>query len=398
MREAYLDLWTGLSGDMMAGAIVDAGWAEEEIQPVLDALRIPELRVTVETRRSHGLVGKGIRVDAVNEPPERSFGEVRRILDGSTLDPDVRERSILLFRRLAEVEGRLHGVDPDRVHFHELGALDSIADIVLTVAGLRALGVDRLHCGDVPVSRGVVETAHGPLPVPAPATLRLLEGLPIRWLPIEGEWLTPTGALVLSSLVDSFGPPPGMRLDRVGIGVGTRRSEDRANIVRLLVGSEIGANGESVGWISVIEANVDDLDPRHEAEAVGRLEAAGALDVFRVEAQMKKGRRGTIFTVLCRPEREEALGAVLLESTTTLGIRVRREMRRELERWIQPVETPYGPVRIKWSRFRGAARPMAEFEDLRRCGEAAGVPTWVVERAALMAAGEGEPPGTPPGM
>lgn len=392
MREAYLDLWTGLSGDMMVGAIVDAGWPEEEIQTVLDSIGIPEVRVAVETRRSHGLAGKGIRVTAAGEPPARSFREIRRILVESSLEPAVRDRSVLLFRKLAEVEGRLHDADPEGVHFHELGAIDSIADIVLAVAGLRRLGVERLSCGEVPVSRGIVETAHGPLPVPAPATLRLLEGLPIRWLPIEGEWLTPTGALILSTLVDSFGPPPGMRLGRVGIGVGTRKSEDRANIVRLLVGEDEGRAGESVGWVSVIEANIDDLDPRHEAEAVRRLEIAGALDVFRVDASMKKGRRGAILTVLCRPDAEERLGSILLQETTTLGVRIRREIRRELERWITPVETPYGEVRIKWSRFRGLPRPAAEFEDLRLRAEEAGVPTWVVERAALRAAEEGAGP------
>ncbi len=390
-RVAYLDLWTGLSGDMMVGAILDAGWSEEEVRTAIEAVGMPEVFVTVESRRSRGLAGKGIRVEARDEPPERSFDEVRRILEGSQLEPAVRSRAVEMFRRLAEVEGRLHGVDPRRVHFHELGAIDSIADVVLAIVGLRALGVDRLHCGEVPLSRGEVTTAHGQLPVPAPATLRLLEGLPIRWLPMEGEWLTPTGALILSSLVDSYGPPPPMRLDRVGIGVGTRPSEERANIVRLLVGDLASGEGELVGWISVIEANIDDQDPRLEAEAVSRLEAAGALEVFRTDAWMKKGRRGTVLTVLCRPELEDSLGTLLLRETTTLGLRIRREFRRELERWTRPVDTPFGTVRIKWSRIAGLARPMAEFEDVRLRSCAAGVPAWLVERAALRAAEEHGP-------
>lgn len=369
----------------MVGAILDAGWPEERMRAILNQLSLDDAAVEIETRLQHGIEGRGILVKAAGEPPARSFKDVREILSNSSLEPAVKEKSIALFERLAQVEGAIHGSDPEDVHFHELGAIDSIVDIVLTVAGLEGLGIDRLSCGSIPLSRGEVETAHGKLPVPAPATLRLLEGLPIHWLPISGEWLTPTGALILKGLVDEFGPPPGMTLGRVGIGAGSRSSPDRANIVRLLVGEESSDENESAEWISVLETNIDDLDPRHEASVAARLMEKGALDVLRLPAQMKKGRKGTVFTVLCRAEDEERLGSILLRETTTLGIRIRREYRRVLKRWVETVETPYGPVRVKWSRPGGVVRPVPEFDDLEaRAGEA-GVPTWQVEQAALRA-------------
>jgi pyridinium-3,5-bisthiocarboxylic acid mononucleotide nickel chelatase len=379
----YLDLWTGLSGDMMVGALLDAGWPEEAMRAVLAQIPMRDVRVTIETRKQHALRGKGIRVEAVGEPPERAYAEIRRMLGASDLDPDVRSRALELFHRLAVVEGRIHGCEPDQVHFHELGAIDSIVDIVLTVAGLAGLGIRELSCGPVPLSRGEIPTAHGRLPVPTPATLLLLEGVSIRWLEIEGEWLTPTGALILSGLVDHFGPPPEMRLRAVGTGAGTRQSTDRANIVRLLVGEDELRTDETIGWISVLEATIDDQDPRHEAEAVRRLEEAGALDVHRIPVTMKKGRLGTLLRVICRPDLEQMIGSVILRETTTLGIRIHREFRRELERWTETVATPYGEVRIKWCRPGGRDRPMAEFEDLRARATEAGVPIREVERSAL---------------
>ncbi len=382
----YLDLWTGLSGDMMVGALLDAGWSEEAMRSALAALPFDEVQVVVESRSQNGIQGRGIRVEATDPPPSRSHREIRQLLTDACLPARVRDRSLGLFARLAEVEGEIHGIDPQEVHFHELGAVDSIADIVLTVAGLEGLEIDSLACGPIPLSRGEVETEHGLLPVPAPATLRLLEGKPIHWLPIEGEWLTPTGALILTGLVDSFGPPPPMHLERVGTGAGSRSFPDRPNIVRLLVGSEEEADEERIGWISVIEANIDDMDPRHQAEAADRLLEAGALDLMRIPASMKKGRSGTLFVVLCRPDREERLGNLLLQLTSTLGVRIRREFRKELVRRTETVETVYGTVRIKWSRPGRCERPVAEFADLKARSREAGVPTWEVERAALDAA------------
>ncbi|MDM7914186.1 MAG: nickel pincer cofactor biosynthesis protein LarC [Candidatus Eisenbacteria bacterium] len=395
--QAYLDLTVGLAGDMMVGALLDAGWPEEAMRGAIEAIGAPEIRVTVERRTHQGIVGLGIRVEAAEEPPARSLVEIRRLLEGSRLPATVKARSLSLFERLGEAEARVHGTVPDRVHFHELGAIDSIADIVLAVAGLEALGIDRLASGPVPVSRGEMQTDHGLLPLPAPATLHLLEGLPLRWLPFEGEWLTPTGALILGGLVHSFGPPPSIVLERVGIGAGTRKLEGRPNIVRLLLGRSVkgdssaskGENREAeieAGFVSILEANVDDQEPRQIAEAVRRLEEAGALEVFRTAVAMKKGRQGVLLTVLCRPEDEENLAACLLRETTSLGLRMRREERRELLRRIEPVATPFGDIRIKWSRPGGIPRPMVEFEDVRAAAERHQVPFWVVERAALEAA------------
>jgi uncharacterized protein (TIGR00299 family) protein len=393
---AYLDLWTGLSGDMMVGALLGAGWPEVEMQAVFAQIGIRDASVHLESRMQKGLAGFGIRVEASGEPPERSFADIRRILMGSRLSPTVRDQSLRLLHRLAVVEGAIHGTEPEMVHFHELGAIDSIADVVLCAAGLESLGIAHLSCGPIPLSRGEIQTAHGVLPVPTPATLSLLEGLPIRWLPMEGEWLTPTGALLIAGLVDSVGPPPEMRLKRVGIGAGTRTSPDRANIVRLLLGEDVHPAEESIGWVSILETNLDDLDPRHEAEVVQRLSEMDVLDIFRVPAVMKKGRLGSILTVVCRPELEGEVGAAILRDTSSLGIRIRRQFRRELDRSFTTVPTEFGPVRVKWSRPGGMARPMAEFEDVRLRAKEKGVPTWAVERAALRAAEEDGPPPVEP--
>jgi pyridinium-3,5-bisthiocarboxylic acid mononucleotide nickel chelatase len=400
---AYLDLWTGLSGDMMIGALLGAGWPEEGMREILKQIALPEARVIVESRQQHTLSGLGIRVEATSEPPDRSHREIRTILEQSSLTRTVREKCLALFRRLAEVEAAIHGIDVDQVHFHELGATDSIVDIVLAVAGLEGLGVTRLSSGPVPLSRGEVMTAHGKLPVPAPATLKLLEGLPVRWLPIEGEWLTPTGALLLSCLADFVDQPPEMWIAKVGIGAGTRLAPDRANIVRLIVGEPSPAAGGGsptglrLGHVSVLEANLDDMDPRLEAEAVAILEKGGALDVLRTPILMKKGRKGTLLTVICRPEQESELAGVMLEQTTTLGVRIRREFRHELDRWMETVTTSYGPVRVKWSRPGGRLRPIPEFEDIRERSREHGVPGWEVVNATFTALSRGAEERTPRG-
>ncbi|MBD3160501.1 MAG: nickel pincer cofactor biosynthesis protein LarC [Candidatus Eisenbacteria bacterium] len=391
---AYLDLWTGLSGDMMVGALLDAGWPEEEMYATLRALPLDGVDVRIEERFRHGIRGVGILVEPGAQTPARPWRTIRALIDRSGLSAPVKERSLALFGRLARVEARIHGSDPEEVHFHELGGDDAIADIVLSVAGLDGLGITRLHAGPIPLTRGEVETAHGLLPVPAPATLRLLEGCPIRWIPLEGEWTTPTGALLLSGLVDRFGPPPGMALARIGTGAGTRSAPDRANIVRLLRGTQGGGEGGPDAQVSILETNIDDLDPRLAARLAEQLFAAGALDVIRVPVLMKKGRQGTLFSVLCAPEREEELGTILLREGSTLGLRIRREERRTLERWFETVETPYGPVRVKWSRPGGRERPIVEFDDLSACAEEHAVPLWRVEWETLRRLGvdRAEPP------
>lgn len=394
----YLDLWTGLSGDMMVGALIGAGWPDEDVQRTFAAIGMTDASLTIERRNQHGIVGIGIRIDAVGEPAERSWREIRGLLEGSTLDRDVRERSLLLLRRVIEVEAGIHGMDPEKVHLHELGAIDSIADVVLTVAGLAALRVETLACGAVPLSRGSIDSAHGRVPAPAPATLKLLEGCPVRWLDLEGEWLTPTGALILSEVAEAGVPPPAMVLRRVGTGAGTRRIHGSPNVVRLLIGDPLfaesrgaghGSAGETPegnevpGLVSILETDLDDQDPRQLAAIVAGLETLGALEVLRHPVVMKKGRLGTVVTVLCRPEDELRLGDALLRESTTLGVRIRREVRRELRRWTSTVATPYGPVRIKWSLPGGVPRPRAEFEDMAALASRAGVPIWEVERAVL---------------
>lgn len=319
----------------------------------------------------------------------RDLAEIRRLIAASGLAGPVKERALQLFARLGEAEARVHGVPVERVHFHEVGAVDSIVDLVGAAAVIEHLAPERLTAGAVNVGGGTVWTAHGRLPVPAPATALLVRGLPIYGTG-GGELLTPTGAVLLAELVDEFvdGVPP-LVVDRVGYGLGTRELPRQPNAVRLLAGRAAGSAAEAGGArVAVIEAEIDDLPAEGFGFLAERLLAAGALDVYLTPVQMKKGRPGTLVTALCRPGERPALAELLLVESGSLGCRWHEAERLEAERHTSTVVTPWGEVRIKHGRLSG--RPLAaapEFEDCRRLALAAGVPWREVYRAALAGVG-----------
>lgn len=305
------------------------------------------------------------------------------MIEGSALSQPVKERALRLFQRLGEAEAKAHGMPIERIHFHEVGAIDSIVDLVGAAAAVEHLAPERLTCGPVNVGSGRVKMAHGEVPIPAPATAELLRGAPIHGGP-GGELTTPTGAVLLAELVDEFVDLPAMVLEGVGYGLGKKDLPTQPNALRLLR----GRTGESRAEVMVVECEVDDLPGEGFGFLMERLLAAGALDVFFTPVQMKKNRPGTLVTLLCRREQLEGLAGLLLSESGSLGCRYYAAARLEAEREILAVPTAFGTVRIKRARLDG--RPLAaapEFEDCRRLALASGVPWRDVYRAALTAAG-----------
>jgi hypothetical protein len=390
---------------MFLGACLDLGMPLQVLEEAVAGLGLEG--VTVESRRARRGGVEGIRFRVLkdgapiegrdpDEPPGaghpahdhgagREHRDIRRLLERSALAPAVRDRAIAMFARLAEVEGAIHGVPPERVHFHEVGAIDSIVDIAGACTAFEHFG-GRFTCGTVVTGSGTVSTAHGVLPVPSPATAALLVGIPIVGGG-EGELLTPTGALILAQLMTSFGPAPAMVPLRHGYGLGRWDPAGRANVARLTQGRPAE---DPAAEVTVIECQVDDLPGEGAGFALERLLEAGALDVYFTAVQMKKSRPGILVTVLCRPAQAEALAGVLLEETGSLGCRYHRAARLEAERRVVKVATDFGPVRVKVGTFAGkelAAAP--EFEDCRRLAREHGVTWREVHRAAVVARSEG---------
>ena len=392
MRILYLDCFCGVSGDMVVGALVDAGADFETIRRGLASLPLEGLEVSVDKVNKNGLMATQfcVRVAEDHEQPARGLGDVLDILERGGLPDAVKTASALTFRRLAECEAAIHGSTPEAIHFHEVGAVDAIADIVAAHWAREDLGVERVVVSPLPVGRGTVACAHGVLPVPAPATAALLEGAPCYGGDVEGECVTPTGAALVSQWADAYGPMPPMRPEAIGYGCGTRDLPDRANVLRAFVGEaeEPLAGTEP---IVVVEANVDDMTPELLAPLVEECLVACARDAFVTPIVGKKGRPGHLITVLCDDMHLAALVDVFFRHSTTFGVRIRDERRICLQREWKSVATPWGPVRVKVGAFGAEQRRVApEFEDCRAVAGRAGVPVLDVYEQALAAAVKGE--------
>jgi uncharacterized protein (TIGR00299 family) protein len=391
MKQAYLDCFSGISGDMFVGSLLDAGLP-------LDRL-LAELRKIplgfYEFKRSRAvrghLAGTRVEICVPARQPGRKLGDITGLILQSALSASVQRRILNVFNRLAEAEGKLHNMPPTEVHFHEVGAVDSIIDIVGTCVGLELLDISQLTCSPVNVGSGSVQAAHGSLPVPAPASLELLKDVPIYSSGVEGELVTPTGAALITTLSAGFGPIPPMKVECIGYGAGAREIPGQPNLARLLVGQSTepvtarpGARGDEV--VSVIEANVDDMSPQLYGFFVDQALAAGALDVTCTPIQMKKNRPGILVSVLCTPETSDALAQLLFEQTTTIGVRIYEARRKVLERELISVETPYGAVKVKVARGDGKTLNVApEYEDCQRLATEKNVPLKQVMIAAQAA-------------
>ncbi len=380
----YLDATAGASGDMILGALVDLGLPLAALFGELQKLPLVGYRLEATKVRRAGIAATklDVLVDGQQHAHPRGLQDILGLLDKSGLEPAVRERAGQLFRRLAEAEAAVHGTTPEQVHFHEVGAVDSIVDIVGSVIGLGWLAAERVVASPLNLGGGTVTMQHGRASVPAPATARLVQGVPAFG---EGDFerLTPTGALVVTGYAEAYGPMPPMRIEAVGCGAGTRESQERANVFRILAGSAESAGGER---ILVLDCEVDDMSPQLLGPLVERLLAAGALDAYLTPIHMKKGRPGILISVLAAPERREQIEELLFCETTTLGVRHQEWRRSVLERESVEVDTPYGRIGVKLGRRGGRVyNAQPEFDDCQRAALLKGVAVKEVWAAALAA-------------
>lgn len=354
---AYVDAVAGVAGDMLLGALLDAGAQVEYVEAGLRALPLDGLELETSTVMRHGITARRVSVGAPSERHiDRSWADVRGLLERAALPARALERAHAVFAALARAEGSVHDLPPEAVRFHEVGALDAIGDVCGIALALEDLGVDELACSPLPAPRGLISAAHGRLPLPAPATLELLRGAPLYGVDLEVELVTPTGAAVIAALAVEFGPLPPMHLKSVGYGAGTRELEERPNVVRVLVGERDRPGGEGDGVredVMLIETNLDDLSPELVPDAAERCFAAGALDVWVAAVHMKKGRPGIVFSALARPADERAVAEAILRETTTLGVRVSPVRRWELAREWVSVEVDGEPIRVKLGFLAG---------------------------------------------
>ena len=376
MRVAHFDCFSGLSGDMVLGAVVDAGVPADALRAVFAPLGLP---ITLEAERvkRNGIAATKVTVVAPDEEDYRYLPDVEAIIGRAAMTDRQRDLARTIFRKLAVAEAAVHGMPVEKVHFHEVGALDSIADILGAAVGLDLLGVDRFTSRPVPPGSGSVKCAHGLMPVPAPATAELLKGIPLAASVVKGELTTPTGAAILATVVTEFVDTPAMTIDRIGCGAGTRDPIEQPNILRLFVGeaherSAVGSGETDTIW--VLETNLDDCPGEVVGYTSEALFAAGALDVFAVPIQMKKNRPGVLLTVLADDGHRGPLEAILFRETGTFGVRRQRAERSKLRREPGTVETAWGPVQVKrGTSADGRAVVTPEYESCARVARERGV-------------------------
>jgi uncharacterized protein (TIGR00299 family) protein len=374
MRIAYLDCASGISGDMTLGALIDAGADLGAIQAGIDSLGLPSCRLVAQEVKRRGFRATQIIVEHEPEHKHRHLHHITAMIDGSSLDELQKRLAKRIFERLAQAEAKVHGSTIEKVHFHEVGAVDSIADIVGSAIGFVLLGIERVICSPVPTGRGFVDIAHGRCSIPAPATAELLHGVPLAALDVEGELTTPTGAAIVTALTDAFGPLPAMTVEKIGYGAG-QKDFPQPNILRLLVGEDATATTKvdikndrppHKESIVVLETNLDDATGETIGHAIEQLWAAGALDVSLTPIQMKKGRPGVLVSVQSRPDEADRLEAILFTETPTLGVRRAIVTRTVLAREERTVETAYGPVAGKVAFLPdGSRRFYPEYEVCR---------------------------------
>jgi uncharacterized protein (TIGR00299 family) protein len=389
-RVIYFDCFSGISGDMALGALLDAGLALDALRAELGKLNLPGWSIDAERGTRSFIAGTRALVDAPEQPTHRHLADVRDIISASALSPAVQERSLAIFGLLAEAEGRVHGIAPEQVHFHEVGALDAIVDIVGVVAGLHLLDIETVYASPLPLGEGWARAAHGQLPLPAPAVLALLAGAGAPTLPDDTpfELVTPTGAALLAGLAEFHRPP--MRISRVGYGLGKRELE-RPNVLRVWVGDAPAAQRSNVQTFErsnaetvLLETNIDDQPAEQLAFTVERLFELGALDAWLAPIGMKKGRAGVLLAALVPAALEGAAVGLIMRETTTLGVRRRAVERHVCEREIVTVATPLGEVRVKRKRWAGEDLGAApEYEDCARLARAHNLPLREVYRIVL---------------
>ncbi|OGW33840.1 MAG: TIGR00299 family protein [Nitrospirae bacterium GWD2_57_9] len=374
MTLAYFDCFSGISGDMILGALVDAGVGIDVLRAELEKLNLPGYEITALKVNRGGIAATKVHVCLdEKEQPARRLSDITEIIERSALADGIKRKSIAIFTRLAEAEAKVHGTPPDQVHFHEVGAVDAIVDIVGSVIGLGHLGITEVRSSPVNLGSGTIKTAHGMLPVPAPATAELLKGYPCYGSSIPFELTTPTGAVILTSMAAAFGPMPNMKIEQTAYGAGGREIQDQPNLLRLMSGVPVGGYAEDSSI--VIETNIDDMNPQVYDYLIEKILQQGAHDAYLTPIIMKKDRPAILLSVLTERSKTDPVLDTIFKETTSIGVRIREVDRKKLTREITEVETAFGKVRIKISR-RGndimTATP--EYEDCRRIAEEKNIP------------------------
>ena len=374
MRTAYFDCIAGASGDMMLGALVDAGLPPEELKAELAKLHLKDFHLHIDRVSKNAFSAVKVDVHVHDDTPERHLADLRKVVEDSDLSDPVKKTAIRIFTRICEAEAAIHDSTVDKVHLHEVGGVDAIVDVCGTLAGLEVLGIEKVHVSPFPLGRGFVSGAHGQIPLPAPAALALMKGCPVAGTHIDAELVTPTGAAVLSEVADSFGPIPSLTLDAIGYGAGNNDLEI-PNVLRLILGNATGSPELLTETLVQLETNLDDESPELVGHLASQLMDSGALDVSIIPAQMKKGRPGTLVQVLAKPQHANSLEHLLFHESSTLGVRRQNVQRNSLPRRSEAVETKYGRIRVKIATLPGGqSRVTPEYEDCRQAAAESGIP------------------------
>ncbi|MBI4514813.1 MAG: nickel pincer cofactor biosynthesis protein LarC [Deltaproteobacteria bacterium] len=386
MRILYFDAFSGISGDMTVGALLALGVPIEQLRAELQRLPLEGYEIAAESVQVNGITATQftVQVQHAGEPGHhhRPFRAIRELIGASSLTTPVKEAAMRIFARLAEAEGRVHGVAPEAVEFHEVGAVDAIVDVVATAAGMCALGVEAAYASLLPLGRGTVHSQHGPLPVPAPATAELLRGFPVRLGDGDGEMVTPTGAAIVAALAQPGAPP--LRLEAVGYGAGQRRLADRPNVLRLVLGEAVRPVRQEE--LVSIATNIDDANPEIYDYVMDRLLTNGAREVYLSPVLMKKNRPGIVLNVLCAESERERLAGIILTETTAIGLRYHTVQRTLLPRQCVRVDTEFGAVAVKIALAPDGGENIApEYDDCRRLASERQVPLKTVYQAAVAA-------------
>ena len=386
MKLLYFDCPMGISGDMFLASLIDLGLDHRALLKEIRKLPVDRIDVEVGKESRHSIAGTTFRVRLHEARHHRTFRDIRRMISGSALKPGVKRLSIEIFRLIAEAEGKMHGVPADKVHFHEIGAMDSIIDIVGAAIAIDILKPGKVVCSPLPLGSGWADTMHGRIPIPAPATVEILKGAPVAASTIPFELTTPTGAAIMKAIA-SFGAMPSMTIEKTGYGAGKKDFRESANLARAILGAvDDKAKDEGVEELLVLETNIDDMSAQVAGYLMDKLLSAGALDAYLTPVQMKKSRPGVLLTVLSRPSDREAMLGLIFEESTSIGVRVYPVERHCLERKIVKVRTPFGNIPVKVSFRAGkAVNVQPEYEDCRAAAQKRGVALKTVMAAALAA-------------
>ncbi len=386
---AYFDCFAGISGDMTLGALIDLGVPLDWLKDQLTCIPLVNFDLALTSVQRNGMHGTLVDVEVTDDKSSRNFSQIRSMIEDSPLTDAVKSASLKVFQRLAQAEAHIHGCSPEQVHFHEVGGIDAIVDIVGTALGLEYLGIKKITASPLPLGKGFVTCRHGKLPVPAPATLGILKGIPVYGTEIPYELVTPTGAAIIASVAQSFGALPDMIVQAIGYGAGRRDLAERPNLLRIIAGSESPAAPEAKealleDQIEIVETSIDDMNPELFGHLMDRLFEDGALDVYWIPIHMKKNRPGTMLQVLCKNERRDNLIHRILTETTTLGVRYYPSRRRLLVREAVEVKTSYGVITVKRIKDpQGNIRIIPEYEICRNIAIKRNIPLRIVYETLL---------------